>query len=234
VTTFQVQVDAGQTIRWLDDGMRQLPFATSLAVNTTAKDVQSAIRAEMQASFTIRRPWVLEGVKIPKFSDKSEATPTAIVAIDPSRGFLVKFEPGGVKSASDPNVPIAIPSVNIRPSFAASVPGALYPRALGLVPSRTVAGMRAATGRVTRRGVLQLQGKQRTFVLTGQMFGVQVPGVYQRTGPGPHDFRLLWSYKPSIPIPALLKFQATAQQTVLERWATNFSTAMDRALATAR
>lgn len=234
MSAFEVWVDAGQAIRWLDDGLRQLPYATSVAVNRTAKDVQQAMRARMVQSFMIRKPWVLQGVTIPKFSDKSEEVPTAIVAIDPTRGFLTKFEPGGMKTATDPNYPIAVPTAAIRPSKSALVPLGLYPKNLRLAPRRGVVGTLAPTGRVTKRGVVQLQGKQRTFVLTTAMYGVQVPGVYQRYGPGPHDFRLIWSYKQSIPIPKLLGFQETGQRTVVERWATNFAEALDQALATAR
>lgn len=234
MSDLRITVDAGRTISFLEASKQQLPFAISVAVNKTAKDVQIAQRAQMQASFIIRKPWVLQGVVISKFSDKSEATPTAVVGIDPTRSFLNKFEQGGQKVAANPALPIAVPTLFARPDRGGLVPLGLYPKNLGLAARRGVTGIVNPKGKVSKRGILQLQGKRRTFVLDLTMAGVQVPGVYQRTGPGPHDFRLLWAYKPSIPIPALLRFEETALKTVTDKWATNFSNAFERALATAK
>lgn len=229
-----VRVDAGQSLAFFGEARRQLPFAVSVAINRTAKDVQDAERAGLRARFIIRRDWVVQGITIPKFSDKGEAAPTAVVAVDASRSFLDKFEAGGQKIALNPERPIAIPSLAVRPARTDLPARALYPSALGLVPVRGVTGIRPARSHVTARGVMQLKGKRRTFVLNETMYGVQVPGVYQRFGPGKHDFRLLWAYKARIPIPALLEFQKTAVEVVTDKWATNFQNALEHALATAR
>lgn len=234
MTALTVRVDAGQAINFFAEARRQLPFATSVAVNLTAKDVQEAVRAGLRARFIIRRDWVVQGITIPKVSDKGEPAPTAVVAVDASRGFLDKFEAGGQKIALNPARPIAIPSLAIRPARTDLPPRSLYPSALGLVPVHGVTGIRPARQHITARGVVQFKGKRRTFVLNETMYGVQVPGVFQRFGPGKHDFRLLWAYKQRIPIPALLQFQDTALKTITARWATNFSNALERALATAR
>ena len=47
----------------------------------------------MRKRFTIRRAYVLQGVKFSKFSTKRDLE--AIVEIDPTREFLFKFEEGG-------------------------------------------------------------------------------------------------------------------------------------------
>jgi hypothetical protein len=234
MTDLQIRVDAGETISFLGTARRQLSFAVSVALNKTAKDVQQAERSSLETNFIIRKPWVTQGITIPKFSDKSELAPTVVIALDDTRGFLAKFEDGGVKTALDPTRPIAVPSLAVRPTKQDLPLRSLYPTALGLVTRHGVTGLIAPRGKVSRRGVLQLQGKRRTFVLSEDMYGVQVPGVYQRFGPGKHDFRLLWAYKRSIPIPALLHFAETGLKTVAEVWATNFATAFERAMATAR
>src|ERR1043166_2368800 len=112
----------------------------------------------------------------------------------------------------------------------------LYPKNLGLQVRRGVTGnLLAHHG--GKRGVqlkTQLQGAQRTFVLTRNMYGVSVPGIYQRFGPGKHDFRLLWVYKDSVPIPASLRFASTARETVNAVWAQRFNEAWAYAIRTAK
>jgi hypothetical protein len=232
---FNIRVDGQPTQNWIEQAFRdQLPFATSLAVNQTAKAVQQAIRAHIAAAFTIRRPWVLQGVVIPRFSDKRDNPIQATVAIDPARRFLRKFEAGGTKVGSATE-PIAIPGRAIRPAFPDLPALDLYPKNLRLVSRHGVTGILPAKSHVTRRGVTQIQGKQRTFVLDGAtMYGVRVSGIYQRFGPGRHDFRLLWTYKRQIPIPARLLFEATAAATVQQVWPELFRAAYDRAIRTAR
>ena len=234
MTDYAIHVDAAATQGWLEQLFTdQLPFATSVAINRTAKAVQAAIQAHMQQTFTIRRPWVLQGITIPRFSDKTD-TPIAVsIEIDPKRAFLGKFEAGGVKTGS-PTLPIAIPSTALRPDLSAVPPLALYPKNLGLVARRGVVGIRAPHSHLTKRGVLQTQGKARTFVLDQTMIGVSVAGVYQRTGPGKHDIRLLWSYKDRIPIPAVLRFAATAEETVRAEWPAIYQEAFAMAVRTAK
>jgi hypothetical protein len=63
---------------------------------------------------------------------------------------------------------------------------------------------------------------------------VKTWGVYQRTGPGERDVRLLWPLKPRIRIPAILRFEATARDVVERNFGLFFSQSYARALSTAR
>ncbi len=228
----RVQSRAAET--WLERLFAdQLPFATSLALNRTAKAAQDALRAHLQQHFTIRRPWVLQGIVIPRFSDKHDQPMRVSVQLDPARAFLAKFEAGGLKSGS-PELPIAIPSTALRPAFTDVPPLALYPKNLRLLPRRDVTGILAAHTHISRRGVVQVQGKQRTFILDQTMFGVSVAGVYQRIGPGPHDIRLLWTYKDRIRIPARLHFGDVVAATVQSTWPSAYAAAFQQAVRTAR
>ncbi len=230
----EIRVDGRATISALENLFRdQLPFATSLALNRTAKAVRAAIQESLERNFTIRRPWVLQGIVIPRFSDKHDSPMMVSIELDPSRAFLAKFEEGGVR-AGTPELPIAIPSTWLRPAFADLVPRSMYPKALRLMARRDVTGILPAHRHVTKRGVTQLQGKDRTFVLDQTMFGVRVAGVYQRTGPGKHDVRLLWSFKDRIPVAARLRFHATALEAVQATWAQNYEAAFLLAVRTAR
>lgn len=230
----QIRVDGHASQTFLENLFAdQIPFATSLALNRTAKAVQDMIRQSIGEHFTIRREWVLQGIKIPKFSDKRDNPMMVSVELDRSRAFLAKFEPGGVKAGS-PMMPIAIPSTFLRPNFGYVPPLALYPKNLRLDTRRGVTGTLARHEHVTSRGVMQLKGKERTFVLDQTMIGVAVAGVYQRFGPGRHDIRLLWTYRDHIPIPARLHFEATALETVRAVWPQAYEAAFLQAVRTAR
>lgn len=230
----EIRVDGRDAQSWFGSMFReQLPFAQSLAMNRTGKAVQDAIRLGIGTRFTVRRAWVLDGIQITHFSDKHDSPMRVTIELDPARGFLAKFEAGGVKSGSAA-VPIAIPSTALRPNLAYVPPLQLYPKNLRLIPRRGVTGIVPAKHHLTARGVDQIKGKERTFVLDQTMFGVRVTGVYQRTGPGPHDIRLLWTYKDRIPIPARLRFEATALDTVMTAWPSIYAEAFRQAVRTAK
>lgn len=214
---------------------RQLPFALASAMNRTAEEFQDAMQQGVRERFTIRVPRVDRVAKIERGNCATKELLRVIVDVDPRFGFWRKFEQGGTKTELNPTMPIAIPATTIRPAFADTVPRSLYPKNLRLVERRDISGTLPPKAHVTRRGVLQIKGKQRTFVLDpASMFGVQTWGVYQRTGPGKHDIRLLWRYKHRVPIPAKLQWQATAERVVATRWAINFEGMLAYALRTAR
>jgi hypothetical protein len=232
-----IRVDTSEAETFLDGLYRdQIPFAASLALNRTAKDVQQAEQGELAANFVLRQPqFILNSVRIPKFSDKHDSPMQVIVEIGEKAGFLRKFQAAGVKQALDPAMPIAIPSSNIRPSFSDLPPRGLYPKNLRLVPRRGVTGILGPQRHVTARGVVQLKGKQRTFVLDPTAHqGVKTWGVYQRFGPGPHDVRLIWTYKTRIPIPRRFEFFPVGERTVRERWPIRWAEAFAQAMRSAR
>lgn len=229
-------VSIPRTVSYIEGVATQLRFAVSLALNNTIKDVQTAIRSGLHQRFAVRQAGFIErGIMIERGDFATKEKLTARVSLAKRAGFLRKFEEGGVKTAFDPTTPIAIPSQNIRPTFEAQVPLAMYPKNLRLVPRRDVKGIRPARVHQTRRGVTQIKGKRRTFVLDPKHhFGVKTWGVYERTGPGRRDIRLIWTYKSKIPIPKRLQFVETARRVALERWPKNLGAAIARALATAR
>lgn len=193
----------------------QFPFATSLAINETAKDFQAEQRAGMEERFTIRRPFVLRGVRISKFSTKRDLS--AHVEIDPSRSFLFKFEEGGLTRPRGTR--FAIPD-EVRRTKAGVVSRVLRPRALSF--RRWGSGPKAEVFR----------GERRTFMIrTRGGRGVIAQRIGRR---GRSRVRLLFTFSPTARIEPTLEFEETARTVVQDRFAQNFGAAFDRAVRTAR
>lgn len=87
--------------------LKQVQFATAKALTLTAVEVQRQVRAEMPARFTIRRQWIVNGIRVEK------ATKANLVATVFSRdAFMGLQEFGGQK---DPRKRfIAIPTKAVR------------------------------------------------------------------------------------------------------------------------
>jgi len=196
-----------------DAEKEQIPFAASQATNDVAKAGQGMLWDAMRQNFLIRRPWVLqESVKITHFSTKRDNPIHTRIVVGDKADFMDKFEPGGVKtSRSGRN--IAIP-ILARPGRGGVVPPELRPKNLHL----------HAVGKTTR-------GDQRTFLMKTRS-GRE--GIFQRTGPGPRDYILLYWLTPQVPIPANLHFEATFRDAVERLWAKSFEQRFADAMASAR
>lgn len=193
---------------------KQVPYAASRALNDVALGIQNAEQASIAQHFLLRRPeWTLQGVKIPKFSNKNDTPLSVSVVMDTAAGrgdIMTKFEVGGTKTPRGAN--LAIP-IMARPSRGQIIPKGMRPRALGL----------HAVGR-------SIRGNQRTFILplkNGQT------GIFQRMSGG--TIRLLYFLKPTAPLPASLHFYDTASRPLIdELWEHNFNERFAEAMRTAR
>lgn len=217
---FEITVDTNAV--QISDFMRslfadQVPFAVSTAINRTARDFQDAQRDLMRDRFTIRRPWVLQGVKINRGDFATKTKLEARVHIDPARDFLVKFEEGDTKRPRGSR--IAVPK-EARRTKTGVVSRSQRPRALRFVQHGE--GARAVVYR----------GEKRTFMILR-------PGgrgeIFQRFGRrGRGALRLLFSFTPEAETPEALDFEDTARRVVATRFGAHFSTAFDSAAASAR
>lgn len=228
----------------------QLPFATSLAINRTALDIQRAVRTSMLSSFTIAPDRKRFMDMMVRFDRKNYATKTNLEARigvndteSPAAGegrdrsfILGRHETGGVRRAPDPLRPFAIPTRALRAGAFDVPPRSLYPSSLRLVERRTPSGTLPAKSRVTKRGKIMIQGKRGTFVMdAGTGVGnPKVRGVWQRTGPGKRDIRMLWMYRDRISLRPRLRFYETGQRVIDTQFARIFERAMDEAVRTAR
>ena len=215
----EVSSNAADVSSWLRDLFAdQIPFATAKAVNSTALSFQANQRERVSDRFTVRRPWVLQGVKINRGDFATKRKPEAIVRIDSSRDFLVKFEEG------DPKRP--------RSGTRLAIPDEARRTKAGVV-SRTQRP-RAQRFRVHGRG-------PRAIVFRGdrRMFMIHRPGgrgdIFQRVGRrGRSHPRHLFTFAPSAQVDAVLGFEGTARRTVKEDFEAAFSRAFDAAVRSAR
>lgn len=249
MTGVSIQLDISKAVAWLTDKeQRQIPYALARATNMTATDFQDAMRAGIARRFTLRQPrFIMNSVKIERGnwatskgfkSGGGKFSATVSMGGEGSKrsrsGVLVKFEEGGEKTSADPNYPIIIPTAALRGSFAELPPRSMYPKNLRLLPRQGIESTMPANVHVTKRGVEQLKGKRRTFVLDPtKHIGANVWGVFQRFGPNRSDIRLIWRYKTRVKIPQRLQWAETAQRIVPERFAANFRTALAEALKSA-
>lgn len=193
----------------------QIPFATSFAINHTAKGIQAEQREGMKKRFTIRRAYVLQGVKVSKFSTKRDLE--AHIQIDPKRDFLFKFEEGGITRPRGTR--FAVPD-EVRRGKTGVVSKVMRPRSLefkfhGLGPKAEV-----------------FRGKRRTFMIrrpdgTGAIF----QRIGRRTST---KLRMLFSFTSKAEIEPSLEFELTAQIVFQETFTKNFEPAFDKAVRTAR
>lgn len=214
-----LRVDTSEAESFLDGLWKdQIPFAASLALNTTAKDAQRAIQTHVAGAFILRRAdFILrETAKIPRFSNKNDPELSVTIQATQSVDFMHKFE-GGITKESITGRQLAIP-VAARPSKGELVPQHLRPRELRLRAHRT------ATGKV------QLKGKFGTFVIKGV-------GIFQRD-PGEASFaseiRLLYLFRRRARTPASLRFREIGERVVRETWPGHWAAAFARAIRTAR
>ena len=116
-----------KAIAWSDALAKQLPFATSQALNDMGYQVRDASRLQMPTRFTIRRPWVVNQVDVLERASKANLSVT--IGPKPTAPFLDLQELGGVKLPHGNFV--AIPTSLVRRTKTQLVSKADKPRQLG-------------------------------------------------------------------------------------------------------
>ncbi|MBF0629275.1 MAG: hypothetical protein HQL91_13750 [Magnetococcales bacterium] len=112
--------------RVLATAEREIRFAASMALTTTAKDAQAEVRRQLPQRFTIRTGWVAKGIHV-RAANKRDLQ-ASVRVLDP---FMAMQESGGNKSGlfgKDLGVPVGArptPTSITRPG---SFPGAMLQR----------------------------------------------------------------------------------------------------------
>lgn len=220
---------------------RQMPFALSLAMNTTMEDTRQAGRNQVRSQFTLRTPqsekFLSLGVAIPTKAKKGNLRTTLEVGGSFNLGKsarytkLAQFEQGGVRSGGGilgNNRIRVFDGVELIP-YQKPTARALYPANLGLQQRRLIGGGMSEAG---------LQGKRRTFVVrTGPKTGT----VLQRTGKRSGEAKGAGTRKGQRFDPKLVRlFRIRPQVTIRARhwllpvagmvWDKRFTSNLDRAL----
>ena len=192
----------------------QMPFATSLALNNTAKAFQKDQRAHMASTFKIRRPsFAKSSVKIKPFASKT--SPEVKIAIDspgstgrhPSDIFA-KFEDQTSKSPTGGRF-VAIPTEHVPRTASGVIKKRWRPKAL-----------RDKNFRENFRVFRRKSRSGFTIFFDERAHGGKIIPLYQLV--------------PSVKIRPELDFIENATRTVNREWVDQFSAAFDRATRTAR
>lgn len=254
VPMLDVSVEIQQASTYLTDVEReQIPFAASLALNNATEAARDRVRTQLPQHFTIapsrlrflssmitfpkdawatkQKLWTAMGINL---GEAGLANPRHTAAED--RSFILgRHEEGGLRLAPDPMHPFFIPTDEIRGGAFDLVPRRLYPSSLRLAERRTPNGVLPIKSHVTRRGVVQIKGKRRTFVIDArETADPRAWGIYQRVGPTRGDVRLIWAYRQRITLPPRLHLRDTVQAMIEQHFPEFWQAALARALATAR
>lgn len=214
---------------------KQLPFATMKALNETANFFQRDQRQVMQKEFLIRRPWVLQGVKIDRGDFATKAKLNVRIHIDEKQDFFNKFEDGGIRTPRTGKA-LSIP-IDVRTSRTTVVPTRLRPKNLGLAgANRGKGGTTIVEG---SNGVFMIQKADGSGVILQRL--ARKIGVKRRQHMAlqkgqRHDYavKVLYALKPRTPIPASLHFDDTAKTSFETSWPIAFEKWWNEAVRTAK
>jgi hypothetical protein len=225
---FDVEIDVKAFVDKMEFGADQYPYIVARALNDCAKAFQEEERGVISSDFTIRRPWVLQGVKINREDFATKQKLEVRVHIDQDHDFLNKFEEGGTRTPRAGSHSLAVP-INVRRTKAQIISKNQRPKSFNF--------QQGFSSRKSRFTILK--GDRRTFLIQRpngsglilQRTSKQQMGPHRHrnrntvTGRGyGHDYNLkiLWNLRPSTPVPRTLHFHETAMKSFLSHWPGTF------------
>lgn len=196
----KITVDTDAVVTLTATVLRQLPYALNNAITRTAKEAVDAGRKELQRDLTVRKQFILNRIKILQYSKVGNLT--AIIGVDQKvqgspllLGFL---EEGGQKTPQH-GTDIAIPLTGeaARPSFPQSVPTGFRYLNLKFIGNK---------------------GKKGTYIVPNV-------GIFQRVASGrdASSTSLIYSFKPSAPLPVHIHLRNAMVALIGARFATIFN-----------
>lgn len=213
---YKLTIDTRSAQRAMEGVLKQFPFATSRALNDISKEFRAAQREHMAEEFTIRRPWVLTGVQIPRGGYARKTNLSVIVQVEAARDFIYKFE---TEVEYEPlsgrfAVPVDVPRTGkgvIKKGFR---PSELELR------------------QFLMSGDERYIGKKRSFVIEDASGH---GGIFRRVGRGSSsEIELLYWFRKKTPIDPVLDFEENAQKVFNESFDEHYRTRLLAALRTAR
>ena len=192
--------DVDRMLRWTATLQGQLPYATSRALNDTAKQVAADLNASTTRYFDKPTPFTQRGYRVSQFSSKT--SPVAELDLKPiQRDYLLPSIRGGIR-----------PQRKSEQKLSARF-GGLKAWAPGLDSRRN------QYGNITKAAAIAaLRGNASTFLLQQQR-GRLVPGVYQRVGKGKVKNLLGFGELPSIS--RRWPVQQLGEQSIARHWPGN-------------
>jgi hypothetical protein len=192
----------------------QMPFTVAKALTMTAQDAQLAVRAAIPSEFTLRRDWIVKGIRT--IAARKDNLTAMVYSIDP---FMGRQEHGGEKIPMDGGRNLAIPLSGARPSDADIIPTALLPSNLGRAEyTISKKSGKQVTMKGTGGAAFRLISNGKTYLM------LRAGGV----------LKVMYLITPSAYVPPRLNLGTITMETVRRRFAANFFTAAKQAMATRR
>lgn len=235
---------------------RQVPFASLLALNRTAFDIQGAEKRELKDSFPTVTPYILGSVRVTKATKEKPASEVGIedysTGVDPRKVLRAEILGGQRRLKA---FEVALRSVGVLPDDAYTVPGEgaeldIYGNLKSgqivqiLQYFRTIKDELHVKGRGFRTNISDA-GKARLRKGTKSR-----PGIYYFAGrPGNNSrspegiWKVFTATRKVVPILIFVRhalyepaydFADTAERTAREKFEDHFQTALAQALSTAR
>jgi hypothetical protein len=214
----KTEIDISGALALTDLLLRKLPYCTNNALTRTAKEVVDVERDELKREFNVRKQFILNRVKILKYSKADSLWTYVGIDTDVQGGplLLTEYEDGGEKEPElGSEVAVPITGSAARPTMGQKVTPSLMYKKLNLLKH------------ITSTGAVQYKGDKRTFVIPGV-------GIFQRTNSRQRKTRakrgiaagsgsdenivLLYRFEPSAPLHQQMHFVQTARDLVNTRF----------------
>jgi hypothetical protein len=217
---------------------KNLAYSTAQALRASVLEAQRRIRESLRRSFHLRRvDFMNRSIKIFAFPSVASNRPYAEIGIDnKARLILSLFEDGGARTPFvGHNVAIPILGTT-RPSAESAVREDLTFQALHFQRGPITARGRSVLAARRLKGIRKRklggqyyvwQGAQRTFILS-RTARAPLGGVFQRVGPKRDDIRLLYAFKSTVQVKAVLEFANQTEQAFADVFREAFFTAFYR------
>lgn len=214
-----IAIDDRAALRAVASVFKQVNFAAANALNDLVFEARDTERNTVEGRFTIRRPWVLQGIQVPTGGKATRDKLEADLVLDEQRDFLTKFEKGGVKRPVGPHS-LAVPDDQAF-RHTQVIPQGKRPKAFEFRLHRT-----------KLNNAVQFKGDQRTFIIEK---GIFERGIFQRVGRGPRsEARLLFWLTRAAQVEPDLRFERTANDVAQRSYHRHFQRRFIEALRTAR
>ncbi len=198
---------------------KQMPFATSVAINKTADKAAKAARILAKQTFDRPKPFLLNGIyaRQGRFKFKGQ--------LSSKRRLFAVIAPGATRSLSFGKAGRRVNQVLLKEAEG----GILRPSGR-MLPVPTQHMRRSKYGGLTRNAVSNLLSKANVFQL-GPRDGVK-PGIYQRDRSG--NLKMMIAWEKTVTYRPIYRFYSVVGNTVKSHMGREYQKAMKHAIATAR
>jgi len=218
--TLDIKSELPKVVRWTDTMTKQLPFAISQALNSTAFDARKSINASTRQYFDNPTRFIQNAYLVQK---STKRTLTAIVFPEAKRQpYLLRNITGGRRGSKPFEAKLVSASSGAIQSGSKLVPVGIKRNAQGNV---SLAALKRLTGQIGPTG------RNSVFIGTPKG-GNRPPGVYQRVGR--FKLRPLFVTLPSANYRPIFPVQEIGFKVAERRFGGYLRSSLEKALASAR